>query len=87
MEAVPAVDELEQEQGRAVGPPVDGLDRPGQLERQVGQLARARVPDRRATLAGPLVGDRHPRVAGQRREREPGQLQALVAQLGDGRAR
>ena len=86
VEVVPAVDELEQEQRRAVRPPVDGLDRPGQLERQVGHLAGASVPDRRTPLAGPLVGDRDPRVAGQRREREPGQLQALVAQLGDGRA-
>ena len=86
VQAMPPGDELEQQQRRAVGPPVDGLDGTLEVERQVHELARSRVPGRRASLAGALVGDRHPRVAGNGRKPEPGQLQAFVAQLRDGRA-
>ena len=74
VEPVPPVDELEQEQRRAVRPPVDGLDRPHEVERSRSVDAR---PSRASHVAGrslarPLVRDREPRVARDRREPEPG---------------
>ena len=50
---------------------------------EVRDLAGLDVPDRRRALAAPLVPDREPRVAGDRRPGEGAQGQALVAQVGD----
>ena len=86
VEAMAAVDELEQQQRRSVGPPVDRLHRAREIQRQVDELAAPRIPEGRALLAGPLVGDGDPRVAGERREGVARQLQTLVAQLRDGLA-
>ena len=85
VQPVTAFDELQEQQRRPVGPPVGGLHRTLEVGRQVDEVAGPRVPRGRALLAGPLVRDRDPRVALDRREREPGQLAARVAQLRDGR--
>ena len=75
--------EDQQEQRGAVRPPVHGLHGPGQVQLELRQLARARVPQRGPPVAGPLVRDRHAQVARHRREPEPGELQALVPQPGE----
>ena len=56
---------------------------PSEVERQVDELAGARVPDRRPLLAGALVGDREPGVARNRGEAARAELLALVPQLAD----
>ena len=87
VEVVPAVAELVQQHGLRVGPPVGDLRQAIPRERQVDDLAGLDVPDRRRALAAPLVADREPRVARDRRPGEGAQRPAFVAQVGDDGAR
>ena len=88
VEAMPAVDELEQQQGRSVGPPVDRLDRARELGRQVVDLAASghpRWPGARSPVRSWAMAIRVSPGSGEKAS--PDSCQTLVAQLRDGRRR
>src|SRR3990172_4122396 len=83
VEVVASVAQLDEEDGRAVRPPVGDLGEavPGQC--QVMELAGSWAPDRRRPLAPSLVADRQAVVTGDRRPGKGEDLPVGIVELAD----
>jgi hypothetical protein len=77
------VAQLDEEERRAVRPPVGDLGEAVPRERQLGDATGPGLPDRRRPLAPPLVADREAIVAGDRRPGEGHQLRPGILELAD----
>ena len=82
-----ALRELDEQERGPVRPPVGRLDEAVQLEAQLHDVPGPGVPDGGPALALALVADGHALIAGDRRPREGCEIEALVAELSDGRPR
>ena len=87
IEAGPSFDDVMEEERGCVRPPVDDVHGALEARRQIGALARGRVPDPGSLVTLELVLEREPLVPRDGRPALPVHRHALVAQFADRRAR
>ncbi len=83
VQVAPALEEVDEQQRRSVGPPVRGGDGSTEVDREVHPVAGEEVPDPRPLVAIALVGERQTGVAGDGRPAPRSERQLFVAKIAD----